>query len=164
MIFIVSSSVLDDQKLPRGSYQIKRKIQKNDGSASRANPRTRSRREALDLPAPAIATTEDRVDLVSLIVGCSCGSVALPLLGIALVAVYRAERARADLALWRVIEPSVSIWSTAGGRDVFSVYLDGDRVRVESSTGSEVCSRQDWIARVERRGLRLRGRWQGGRA
>lgn len=98
------------------------------------------------------------MDLVSLLVGCSCGSVALPLLAVALVAVYRAERARADLALWRAVEPSISIWSTAGGRDVFSVYLDVERVRVESSTGSEVLSVEGWATRVERRGLRLQCR------
>ena len=104
------------------------------------------------------------MDLVSALLGsllgCSCGCFVLPLLLLCLVAIFRAERVRADLALWRTVEPPVSVWSAAGGREVFAVHLDGDRVRVESEDGRDtlVCSSAEWAERAARRGFRLRSR------
>lgn len=102
------------------------------------------------------------MDLVSALLGsllgCSCGCFVLPLLALALVGIHRAERARADLALWQTVEPPVSAWSTAGGREVFVVHLEGDRVRVESERDTLVCSSAEWAERAARRGFRLRSR------
>jgi hypothetical protein len=102
------------------------------------------------------------VDLVSALLGsllgCFCGCFALPLLALALVALHRVERARADLALWRTVEPPVSAWSTSGGREVFVVHREGDRVRVENGSDTLVCSISEWEDRASRRGFRLRSR------
>jgi hypothetical protein len=104
------------------------------------------------------------VDLLSALLGsllgCSCSCGALPLLVILLVGIARAERARADVALWTAIEPPLSAWSTAGGREIWLVHLEGERVRVEPGGEGDtlVCSSAEWAERASRRGLRLRSR------
>lgn len=99
--------------------------------------------------------------LVGSLLGCAFGSLVLPIIGLALVALHRTERARADLALWRAVEPSISTWSATGGREVFIVsLLDGERVRVESPEGRAtlVCSASEWADRASKKGYRMRSR------
>lgn len=102
------------------------------------------------------------MDLVSFslgsLFGCVCSGFVCPLLVVSLVGIFRSERARADVVLWRAVEPPVSAWSSVGGREIFFVHLEGDRVRVESEDGREslVCSASEWAERARRRNLRLR--------
>lgn len=92
------------------------------------------------------------------LVGCSSSVVVLPVVVVGLVAIRRAERSRAGAALWRATEPSVSAWSSAGGREVFVVHLDGERVRVSVQDSGEalICSSDEWARLVREKGYRLR--------